>query len=624
MSLMRFANVVLERNPRAMSCPALYCRSDRPVIFDDERREWLLYGAGTFDFSTYFNALSVSKLKRYASVGRFVLHLELKGAACTLWQTKGDAFSDRPARVASSCREVAASDAWQSLDFELSVDDETVLAGFVLETAGTVALGDCHYAVEPVRPLRDVELCLVTTTFKKETFVEANIAAIEADILSGDDDIARHVSLRVIDNGRTLDVSRLQRDRISISPNDNVGGSGGFARGMVEALEQQPRATHVLLMDDDVAMSPESIRRTYNLLRIVDDEYADAFVSGAMLNMEVPDQQWEDTGLIDESGLLAPAKPPLRLTNFEDLVYNELFRIPEEVARTRRRYAAWWYCCIPVSAIEEHGLPLPVFVRFDDVEFGVRCAPTFMTMNGICVWHMPFNARYNAAVERYQTTRNTMIALCSAGVSPTVGFMDELHNNIRLELKKFGYENAELCLDGFEDFMKGPAYLAQPGVAEKTFMRANRAKERLVPFDELERQAHALGLTDFHIMQADRQLIDSDKARSFVERLSDYATDNHQRLLVKKGRGYALIPIEGWAYPAGVIRGKKHLIVIDWHNRCGTIRTKDPARYARIVKRYKEDLAYFKRHRKEVCRAYAERRDELTSVTFWESYLGMA
>lgn len=624
MSLMRFANVILERNPRALSCPALYCRADQPVVFDEERQEWQLYAAGTFDFTTYFNALSVNKLKRYASVERFVLHLELKGAPCTLWQTKADAFSERPARVAASRRELAASDEWQTLDVELSVDDDAVLVGFALETAGRVVLGTCYYAVEPVRPLRDVELCLATTTFKKESFIEANIAAIGESILSGTDDIARHFTMHVIDNGRTLDVDRLQRDRITISPNDNVGGAGGFARGMVEALEQRPRATHVLLMDDDVAMSPESIKRTYNLLRIVNDEYADAFVSGAMLNMEVPDQQWEDTGLIDGSGLLAPAKPPLRLTNFEDLVYNELFRIPKDIARTRKRYAAWWYCCIPVSAIEEHGLPQPVFVRFDDVEFGVRCAPTFMTMNGICVWHMPFAARYNAAVERYQTTRNTMIALCSAGISPKAGFMDELHNNIRLELKKFGYENAELCLDGFEDFMKGPDFLAKPGIAEETFMRANRDKERLVPFDELERQAHELGLTDFHIMQADRQFIDSDKARSFVERLSDFATDNHQKLLVREGRGYAIIPVEGWAYPAGVIRGKKHLIIVDWHNRSGVIRTKDPARYARIVKRYKEDLKYFRRHHKEICRAYADRRGELTSVAFWKSYLGMA
>lgn len=624
MSLFKFANIILEQNPRAVSHPGLYCRSDRPVIFDEQVGEWCLYGKGTYDFTTYFNALSVLKLRRYTSASRFFVHLELKGASCVYRQTTGDAFASRPEALEHTAVQIPASDEWAAYDLELSVDYDAVLAGFELACDGPVYVGDCYYSLEPAAPLRDVELCLATTTFKKEEFIEANIAAIKHSILGSGEDIARHFTMRVVDNGRTLDIERLQDEHVFISPNDNVGGAGGFARGMIEAMEQKPRATHVLLMDDDVAVSPESIKRTYNLLRLVNDEYADAFVSGAMLNFEIADEQWEDTGLLAPNGLLAPAKPPLRLTRFEDLVYNELFRVPKDVAALRQRYAAWWYCCIPVTAIEKHGLPMPVFVRFDDVEFGVRCAPTLMTMNGLCVWHMPFNARYNAAVERYQTTRNTMIALCTAGHEPKEGFLDELHNNIRLELKKFGYENAELCLEGFEDFMMGPDYLATPGVAEETFMDSNRMKERLVPFDELEAQAHELGLTDFYISRIDRQFIDSDRARGLVERLSDFATDNRQKLFVNEGEGYAVIPVEGWVYPAGVIRGKKYLIIVDWHNRAGVIRVKDPERYARIVKRYKADLKQFRRCGKDVIRAYRERRGELTSTAFWKRYLKMA
>ena len=66
---------------------------------------------------------------------------------------------------------------------------------------------------------------------------------------------------------------------------------------MILAMEQQPKATHILLMDDDVAVSPESIKRTYNLLKILNDEYKNAFISGAMLNYEVGDEQWEDTDI---------------------------------------------------------------------------------------------------------------------------------------------------------------------------------------------------------------------------------------------------------------------------------------------------------------------------------------
>ena len=623
MPAVKFANILLECNPRSTSYPSLYCRSTAPFVRDHETGEWMLYDAGTYDFSTYFNALSVSKLKRYTGAERFHLHLELKGAACSFVQTTADAFSAHPIKLADTVREIPASDEWQVLDIELTVPDDAIIVGFILTTEGPVALGSSYYSVEVGREPRDVELVLATTTFKKEDFIEANIGLIKESILASDDDIAKHFTMRVIDNGRTLDVDKLSGDGVIISPNENVGGAGGFTRGMIEAMEQTPRATHILLMDDDVAVSPESIKRTYNLLRIVNDEYAEAFVSGAMLNYEIGEELWEDTGWMTKEGTFAPAKPQLHLNKFEDVVFNETFRVPKLIAKQKSRYAAWWYCCIPISVIEKNGLPLPYFVRCDDAEYGVRCQPKFMTMNGLCIWHMSFHVRYNAAVERYQTTRNTMIAQCTTGFAPKSDFMHEMHNNIRLELKKFGYDNAELVLDAFEDFMKGPDFIATPGMAEKTFMAANRNKEKLVPFDELERIVHEAGMTDFHIADIDRQLVDSDAPRTRLQRLSDLATDNNQKLIVKEGKGYAVIPVIGWAYPAGAIRGKEYLIIIDWYNRTGALRKKDPARYAEISKRYKEDLKAYKRNIRKLRKEYAARRDELTSVAFWKHYLGM-
>lgn len=623
MPAIKFANILLECNPRSTSYPALYCRSTQPFVRDHATGEWMLYDAGVFDFTTFFNALSVGKLRRYTSAQRFFLHLQVKGAACTYVQTTADAFSAHPIKLDDTKRELPASDEWQAIDVELTVPSDAVIVGFELATDGPVLIGESYYSVEIDRPLRDVELVLATTTFKKEEFIEANIALIKESIIDSSEDIAQHFTMRVIDNGRTLDAGKLASDRVIISPNDNVGGAGGFTRGMIEAMEQTPRATHILLMDDDVAVSPESIKRTYNLLRLVNDEYAEAFISGAMLNYEIGEELWEDTGYMTKEGAFAPAKPQLRLNKFEDVVFNETFRVPSAITKLNSRYAAWWYCCIPISVIEKNGLPLPYFVRCDDAEYGVRCQPKFMTMNGLCIWHMSFHVRYNAAVERYQTTRNTMIAQCTTGFAPKSDFMREMHNNIRLELKKFGYDNAELVLDAFEDFMKGPDFIATPGMAEKTFMAANRNKEKLVPFDELERQVHAAGLTDFHIADIDRQLVDADAPRTRLQRLNDLATDNNQRFIVKEGKGYAVIPVIGWAYPAGAIRGKEYLIIIDWYNRMGALRKKDPERYAQISKRYKEDLKAYKRTIKQLRHDYSARRDELTSLAFWKRYLGM-
>ena len=622
MATIKFSNVLLERNARSMSYPSMYCKSDAPWVEDPSTGDWLLYSAGTFDFTTYFNALSVVKLRRYASATRFVLHLELKGAACVITQTTTDQFSSHPTLLAETARELAASEDWQAIDLVLEAAEDAVIVGFQIVTQGQVAIRNGYYSVEVDHDLRDVELALATTTFKKEAYIERNIELVKERILASDDDIASHFRMYVIDNGRTLDVEKLQTERVTIRPNDNVGGAGGFTRGMIEAMEQEPQATHILLMDDDVAVSPESIKRTYNLLRIVNDDYASAMVSGAMLNMEVGEDLWEDTGYMTPEGTFCPAKPPLRLTKFEDVVFNETFRVPGKIKRLHQRYAAWWYCAIPIATIKKQGLPLPVFVRCDDAEYGVRCAPEFMTMNGICIWHESFHNRYNAAVERYQTTRNTMIAQATTGFSPNSDFLHELRRNVRLELKKFGYENAELCLDAFEDFMKGPDFIATKGVAEKTFMDANKHKEKLVPFAEVERKAKELGL-DFEIAKVDRQLIDGDKPRSLPERLNDLATDNGQRMLVTEGEGYAVIPNIGWAYPAGAIRGKKYLIVLDWYNRTGTIRMKDPKRYDEIQRRFKDDLKQYKANIQGLRERYGAARERLTSVEFWKDYLGM-
>ena len=622
MTSMKFANILLETNPRSVAYPALYCRSDHPVIFNEAQGEWEMYGAGTFDFSTYFNSLSVRKLKQFTKAKSFTLHLELKGAACEVQQTMGDAFAHDPIEVEGVHRGLSASRQWQSVDMPLTITDDMVIVGFIIKTEGSVDIRNSYYELEIDGDLNDVELVLSTTTFKKEAFIERNIGLVKEQIVESADPIAKHFHMYVMDNGRTLDAEKLTSDRITVIPNDNVGGAGGFTRGMITAMEQDPKATNILLMDDDVAVSPESIKRTYNLLRILKEEHREDMVSGAMLNYEVGEDQWEDIGNMTPQGTFAGCKPGMRLTLFEDLIYNEMFT-PTKWQRNNM-YAAWWYCCIPISVIEKNGLPLPVFVRCDDAEYGIRCKTGFITMNSLCVWHMSFFERYNAAVERYQTTRNTMIAQATCGMAPDADFMKELHNNIRLELKKFGYANAELCLDAFEDFLKGPEFIKKPGQSEKSFMVANRNKEQLVDFETLQSRADQdPELAGFSIKNVDRQLIDGDKSRSLAERLEDLITDNNQRYIKKDGAGYAVVPLQGWLYPAGAIRGKHKLVVLDWYNRKGTIRTKDVQRYQKIKKRYMRDLKYYKANINRLRKEYAAARAELTSVEYWKNYLKM-
>lgn len=631
MPSMRFANVLMETTPRALSYPTMYYHTNQPVSVNPDTREWSIERAGTIDFTTYFNSLSVLKLQRYTRATAFHLHVELKGAACTVTQTKAYPLSSEPELEPNVTESLPASEDWQSVNLDLSVDPELVLAGFQVETTGKVTGRNAYYTLDIDGDLSNVELSLSTTTFKKEAYITKNIELVKKEILASSNDIANHFRMHVIDNGSTLPYKELSDDKVTVSPNENVGGAGGFARGMIESMEQDVPATHVLLMDDDVEVSPESIMRTYNLLRIVKPEYSEAFVSGAMLNYEDVQDMKEDTGFIDPNiGTCVAAKIPLQVTKFVDIVFNEAYDENLKVGNGRR-YAAWWYCCIPMSLIKRNGMPLPVFVRYDDVEYGIRCNPTFMTMNGLGIWHSKFEIRYNAAVERYQSIRNGMIAQMTTGLAPSIDtFLRELHNQVDLELKKFNYTDAVLALEGFEDFLKGPEFIKQP-VAQEKFMQANRNKEKLVSFPELQKMADDMGLEGFDVTKLTRQMIDNDKPRTLPQRAFDFLTSNGQRVLHStihspkrtSGKDYALIPSAGWIYPSGSIHGENIIVAVDWFNRKGTIRVKDLKRYNEVVKRYKRDLAYFKKHRDSLERDYKAAVTELTSIPYWKKYLGI-
>ena len=620
----KLANIILEQNERAIQTPAMYCRSTMPWTRGEGPREWRLCGEGTFDFTTYMNAVSIGKWREYTVVRNVRLHLEVRGAGAEVYATRAGRMSQEVELSAEPVLTLEASDDWTAADLDIPAASDDILVGFALKTRGDVLIRDCWYFAEvDDEAIRPVELALSTTTFKKESYILANIAKLKEEVLGGTEPIADHLRVYVVDNGSTLDAEALTGDGVTVLPNENVGGAGGFAYGMLCALEQDPPATHVLLMDDDVAVSPESIIRTYTLLTLVNDAYAEAFISGAMLDFDKPDMQWEDLGYMSRDGRFFGAKGEIRVSTTAGLVQSETFVPSPEMSEAM--YAAWWYCCIPTSAIRENGMPLPVFVRCDDAEYGIRCKPRFMTMNGLCIWHMAFHSRYSAAVERYQTTRNTLIAQFTTGMAPNSDFLAELENNVRLELKKFNYTNAELALDAFEDFMKGPEFFSAHGKAQERFMAANRNAEKLVGFDELQAQIDALPDESFDLRTLTVQEIESDWERNLPSRMQDLTSFNgHTGVLKGRPRGLAVIPAAGWMYPAGKIHGRKYLLAIDKFNRRGALRTIDRDRFNKVMARYKADLKRYKEQEKELRQRYSAAREWLTSVEFWKDYLNIS
>lgn len=596
---------------------------------------------GMLDLLTYFNAFSLTKWRQYTSLENLFVHVELSGDDCdiVLARTGGQASALGSTKMAGQAAQrvgaqgagqpnvqtevlanmyASAQGGWQSFDLAIALDD-SVLVGLQLASAGTSKVRNAYFYTDvPQERVRPVRLALATTTFNNEAYILPNIELIKCQVLGSVEPIARAFHMFVVDNGQSLDAEALSGRGITVVSNPNVGGAGGFARGMLEALGEgvagKPEGpfTHVLLMDDDVRVFPESFIRTFNLLSLVNDQYKDAFVQGAMLKLQEPSMQFEDVSFAKRSGGYWRYKETTDISLFENMVVNEATSV--EGAQS---YGAWWYSCMPVSAIREHGLPLPLFIRIDDVEYGMRCRPTYMCMGGICVWHSQFVGRFRASVDGYQYARNMLIAIACDGFASEQAFMAKYWRNFNVYMRFMAYETAELWLDALEDYLRGPEWLAAVDGAK--LMKENAAKnEKLVPITELDVQVMAqLDINQDWLGHEELQ-------RSVVVKAAEalpYSRHLLPKLLLKNTP--AMVDYSGSLSPWYATARRRILVALDATGKNGHVRTLDRARYKQLRKRYKNLRVRYAREKRDVAQAYRSAMPYLTSVDFWKEYLGI-
>ncbi|MBQ9068423.1 MAG: glycosyltransferase [Eggerthellaceae bacterium] len=599
------SNLLLENNERFNNFRNLYYFSPSPMTTDEERGGSTFMPYADYNFSTYFNSFSNKKWRLYTDIDNVHFRLEVKGSG----ELEFMGIHKRPVglRIESLGKvRFDSPDEFTTVEFEFP-DSEAELLSFKLVTFDFVTIkSGCYYSKIDPAMLHDVHLAIATTTFKKEEYVTANIDLFKNQIRGCSEPIAEHASMIVVDNGKTLDAEELSGDGVYVFPNKNVGGSGGFARGMIEALRLDDHVTHVLIMDDDVEFSAESIRRTYTLLTLVNDEYAEAFVSGAMFSLGAQQIQIEDIGYADAQGEFGAVKPQWNMDLINDILRNE-----DDLPHRTNMYAAFWYCCIPRTTIEREGLPLPLFIRYDDAEYGQRCAPKFMTMNGINVWHEDFVDRYSPFYERYCGMRNCLIIQATTGVCPGVDYMKwKFHENFKREIKKFNYGSAELLLDAVEDFLRGPEFIAQNRCEQ--ILKAESAKvEKFVDLDSL----------DLTGMSLDR--LEVSKGRTPMQRSIDAFTYNGQRLLPPFFQKKQPIAVrdDPNEYAGMRYRFRNRVLVVNRLDTKGVWRTKDKKKFDYLIRRYKAITKDYEKRHKEVEARYAAARDWLTSQEFWLEYL---
>lgn len=115
--------------------------------------------------------------------------------------------------------------------------------------------------VTPQPPPNAVRLGLVVTHFHRVAQVLPAVERIRC--LLRRPDLRGRLTLTVMDNSRNLPLA--SDAEVTVIPNQNLGGTGGFVRGMLSLIDGGTH-THALFMDDDASCETASTARALALL----------------------------------------------------------------------------------------------------------------------------------------------------------------------------------------------------------------------------------------------------------------------------------------------------------------------------------------------------------------------
>lgn len=452
------------------------------------RRSFLVPAGSRASFATYFNAFPASYWRRWTAVQDVELRLRVSGAATVVvYRSNAKGESERVAKHTTQAEEELSfllplrkrfgDGGWYWFDVVGRSSDVVVENAAWLEPDATDDLESVP--TDGAAPNDSTGgITVAVTTFNRPSFVVELLEqlAISNDVLDALDEVL------VVDQGTQKARAQEGFDearealggRLRLIEQPNVGGSGGFARGMAETLATG-RSRYVLLMDDDVRVEPESILRA---LAFADRCRRPTLVGGHMFNLTSPSRLQHFGEVVKPWRFhfrAADGVPPEH-----DFRVRGLRATPWMHRRVDVDYNAWWMCLVPVEVLKTAGLALPVFIKWDDAEYGLRAGragyPT-VTLPGMAVWHMPFTDKDdNLDWQAYFHQRNRLVAALLHSPYPRGGRLvrDSLYQSV-YHLMSMQYSVADLRKRAIEDVLTGPGNLHAELATKLPEIRALRA-----------------------------------------------------------------------------------------------------------------------------------------------------
>ena len=287
----------------------------------------------------------------------------------------------------------------------------------------------------------DETVSVVIVTYNKKQRVLALIDSLQYLDISID-----RLKVVVVDNCSTDEtVPELKKrygDTIEILPmSENLGGSGGFNRGMRHAMENHSSEL-IWLLDNDVVVERETLSELLEVIRADDGAGA---VGSMMCKL---DNQFR----INELGGFVDWQKCLLLLNSHDL---HIRSAPKKVQQVD--YCAATSLLTRRAVINEIGYWDDVFIHFDDVEWCLRMNAAgwrVMATPKSRIWHESADIKLLGPM-KYYDIRNFLRVYDKYRpelTSRAIGYFKKQRFYFRLH----GYKKtAKLIRDGIRDFKRG-------------------------------------------------------------------------------------------------------------------------------------------------------------------------
>lgn len=322
-------------------------------------------------------------------------------------------------------------------------------------------------APERVRPVA-IAIC----TFNRAEDCAHTVAALASDPVV----LAAIDAVYVVDQGTDLVQDRplfqqtlpVFGDKLRYIRQPNLGGAGGFTRGLYEVSGANEHAD-VILMDDDILCEPETVLRLNAFANLTVEP---TLVGAQMLFLLNPDYLNVGAEEVHLDKLMHGQKVPKALRNTSMLKKNQERRVDAG-------YNAWWTCLIPAEVVKKIGLPIPIFFQWDDVEYGIRAREhgfVTVTLPNAAVWHADFYWKDFDDWARYFSTRNSLIVCAMHTDLDGKAITRQLFRNLAEHLVAMQYGLAHTTLQGIEDFLRGPKVLRDGGIEALAAARTSRAE----------------------------------------------------------------------------------------------------------------------------------------------------